>query len=587
MKQKKQRKIDKIGKKALPKKKKAIPLEILYSEAKRLAENNNLFGAESLYKVIFNSFPDETIAINKLAEISLKQKNYSLAQKRFDTALKANPNNAEALYHVGQTMFGQKEYDKAVDFLNKSLAADPSRVTGWNTLGRAYEHLNDEEKALQAYIKATKINPEYGNAWLNAGKIYHLSGAHEDALRYYGKALKTLKNSQAVYNNLGSLLKTMGRYKDSEDTYRKGIKLYPNSPGMLYNMGNLMRDECRPEEAIKCFEKSLKIDNDVPGVHWNLALAHLLSGNIKEGFKEYLWRWDYDQFPTKKRHFAQPMWDGKPFNGKTLFIYLEQGVGDWIQFARWIPEVVKKKGKTGKLIVECHSGLKKLFSEIPGVDHVQYREETPPPFDTQVPYMTLPYLFQNTLENMPKKTPYLTVPKAAKHKVSESVIKPTDNLKVGIVWAGNPQHGNDKNRSSSLRHWIPLFELDQISWFSLQKGQKEEEPRELKLANKIELLGPHFQDYSETAAVIEHLDLVISVDTSVAHLAGALGKPVWVLVPYSPDWRWLLEREDCPWYPTARIFRQDKSRTWASVMPKLREALSDQRFFKKSTQKSV
>ena len=587
MKQKKQRRIDAMGKKAMPKKKKGIPLEMLYAEAQKAFDQNNLDGAEIVYKLIFSYFPQESQAINKLAYIALRKQDYALAQKRFDTALKINPNDPEALRQVGYIFFNQKDRKKAIPLLEKSLKYDPSRPQTWNMLGRAYESTGDEDKALNAYVKAVEADPEYGNGWLNAGKIYHLSGNHEKALKFYDKALVTLRNSQAVYNNLGSLLKTMQRFDDSEKVYQKGIKLYPESPGMLYNLGNLMREQGRTQDAIKYFDQSLKINNDAPAVHWNLALAHLLDGNIKKGFEEYLWRWDYDQFPTKKRHFKQPMWDGKSFDGKTLFIYLEQGVGDWIQFARWIPKVAKMKGKTGKLIVECHGGLKKMFQEIEGVDHVQYREETPPTFDMQVPYMTIPYLLEETLDSMPKDVPYLKVPRAAKHRIPESVTKPTDNLKVGITWAGNPNHGNDKNRSSSLRHWLPLFELEGISWFSLQKGQKENEPQELKILDKVEVLGPHFQDYSETAAVMEELDLIITVDTSVAHMAGALGRPTWVLIPHVPDWRWLMDRDDSPWYPTARLFRQDESRTWASILPSLRKALADYRFFKSSSKQSA
>ena len=342
------------------------------------------------------------------------------------------------------------------------------------------------------------------------------------------------------------------------------------------NLGNAATAENRLHDAVAHYQHAIRLDPAMPDVHMNLGMALLKLGDLPAGFREFEWRWQTRQFtPFMPPH---PRWDGSPLPGKTLLVHTEQGAGDAIQFIRFVQQA---RQRVGKVLLITPDSLSALFATAAGVDEIRgagaIAEQA---FDVHISLLSLPMVLGTTLETIPAQTPYLSVPPDRQVDVFRMGDgRPTTGgkspLRVGIAWAGSPTQGNDRNRSARLADFAPLFEVPGIEWHSLQVGEKAEELQVAsgKLQVTIRNWQGELRDWADTAAVVSQLDLVISVDTGVAHLAGALGVPAWVLLCYAPDWRWLLERADSPWYPAARLFRQPRPKDWASVMAEAAAAL--------------
>jgi len=342
------------------------------------------------------------------------------------------------------------------------------------------------------------------------------------------------------------------------------------------NLGNAATAENRLHDAVAHYQHAIRLDPAMPDVHMNLGMALLKLGDLPAGFREFEWRWQTRQFtPFMPPH---PRWDGSPLPGKTLLVHTEQGAGDAIQFIRFVQQA---RERVGKVLLITPDSLSALFATAAGVDEIRgagaIAEQA---FDVHISLLSLPMVLGTTLETIPAQTPYLSVPPDRQVNVLRmGAGQPTTGgkspLRVGIAWAGSPTQGNDRNRSARLADFAPLFEVPGIEWHSLQVGEKAEELQVAsgKLQVTIRNWQGELRDWADTAAVVSQLDLVISVDTGVAHLAGALGVPAWVLLCYAPDWRWLLERADSPWYPAARLFRQPRPKDWASVMAEAAAAL--------------
>jgi hypothetical protein len=305
------------------------------------------------------------------------------------------------------------------------------------------------------------------------------------------------------------------------------------------------------------------VNPDFADAHWNLSFALLLAGNYEEGWQEYEWIW---RLKKPMHTLPQPVWDGADIKGKRILLYAEQGFGDVIQFVRYAPMVAEKGAE---VIVGCQKELKSLLKSLPGVSAVVAFGEALPHYDFQCPLPSLPRIFHTTLENMPSSVPYLHADFGSIAKWRDRLQNDTYSLNIGLTWAGSPGHLNDRNRSCPIDLFVPITRIDGVRLFSLQKDiPKQWTGSSLSEMDIIDYTGD-MEDFSDTAGIIMNLDLVITVDTVVAHLAGALGKPVWTLLPYSPDWRWMLNREDSPWYPTMRLFRQPSPGDWISVISKV------------------
>jgi Tfp pilus assembly protein PilF/ADP-heptose:LPS heptosyltransferase len=450
--------------------------------------------------------------------------------------LKRQPKNADILNLFGLIHCQRKEYDSAMQYIEKSLTVNPSNAFAQNNLGFCLSRLGRGDDALGFFEKALELNPYIYEAWENKGEIFYNRGLIDEAMNYFQKALQLNHNEANAWNNVGTCLLDMGKAR----------------------------------ESIQYFQKAIQIKHHFPDAHFNLGVAMLLLGDFKNGWFEYMWRWGFDEYHIPNWH--QPIWDGSEFTGKKLFIHAEQGLGDMIQFVRYIPLVANRGGK---IILQCHKELLPLIKNIEGVGQTIAREESLPVFDIHCPLLCLPMIFNTNLNNIPAQTPYIKADSILVKKWGERIKKDKSPIKVGLAWAGNTVHKKDRYRSIALEEFDPLGGIRGVTFYSLQKGTGSEQatnpPSGMKLIDYMD----EVIDFSDTAALIENLDLVISVDTSVAHLAGAMGKPVWTLIQYSPDWRWMLDREDSPWYPTMRLLRQSAIGDWNSVINKVSQELRE------------
>jgi hypothetical protein len=350
------------------------------------------------------------------------------------------------------------------------------------------------------------------------------------------------------------------RFEEAEALCREALQQSPDDAETCRTLGNLFYAQRRLDETRRCYDAALERHPDDAGTRWNRAMLLLLQGQFVEGWKEYEWRWRRPD--ARPRHFPQPAWDGQAIEGRRILIYSEQGLGDSIQFLRYLP-MVEQAG--GRVIFECHARLAKLLAGTPGMGEVIAGGVPLPEFDVHAPLLSLPRLFGTTLETLPSAVPYLAAP-AAPVEAWRGRLAKMPSLRIGLAWAGNPRNPDDSNRSIPPSELEPLTRLPGVSWINLQKDAG---PADLP----IHFLGG-CDDVTDTAALIANLDLVVSADTMVAHLAGALARPVWTLLPFAADWRWLLDREDSPWYPTMRLFRQPGPGRWKAVIEAVRNAIS-------------
>jgi hypothetical protein len=316
------------------------------------------------------------------------------------------------------------------------------------------------------------------------------------------------------------------------------------------------------------YERALELDPVSPGGHYNLALAYLREGRYREGWIHHEWRWDFRELKLRRREFAAPQWKGEPLHGETILLHAEQGLGDTLQFVRYAPLVAERGGR---VILEAQPRLVRLLRGLPGVSEVVARGQAPPEFAWQCPLMSLPLAFGTTMDTIPLRIPYLTADAAESRAMGERWAG--EGLRVGVAWAGNPQHRSDEQRSMPLRALLPLAQIPGIRWISLQRGPACMQMQPLLRDFPVLDASSDCRDFAETAALAATLDLIISVDTSVAHLAGAMGLPLWVALPRLADWRWMVEGERCAWYPAARLFRQRADGDWRDPVERMAEEL--------------
>jgi len=361
----------------------------------------------------------------------------------------------------------------------------------------------------------------------------------------------------------------LGKKDEALASYDRALKVRPDYAEALFNRGNTLHELKRFEEALASFDRALKVRPDYADALYNRGLLRLLVGQYKDGWADHEWRWEAKVFPGKRPKIDVPIWQGEDLSGRHLLVISEQGLGDTIQFARYLPLLVERKCKVTFLAPVLLKRLLKLsfqaieiVSELEGIHGI----------DFQVALTSLPHRFNTEPLSIPNKVPYLEIEPHLKMRWKDRI--GTQSFKIGIVWSGNPMHKNDHNRSMNLSLFLPLLDA-QATFVSLQTDIGPNDAALLKEQENILNFGEELKDFSDSAAIISNLDLVISVDTSVAHLAGALGKPIWVLLPFIPDWRWLLDREDSLWYPTARLFRQNDTRVWDTVIARVHTALHD------------
>lgn len=453
----------------------------------------------------------------------------------------------------------------AVDLFTLILAKSPYPVIHMNQ-GLALQGMKQHERALASFDKVIARVPDFAPAYNSRGISLYALKRYEEALASYDKAVALKPDDSAAYTNRGMTLHALDRYEDTLANCERAVALNPSHAALHNNLGNALQEMGRFADALACYDKAAAINPNYAEAHWNAGVVRLMTGDFERGWNEAEWRWKNPALGREPRHFTQPLWLGEPIDGKTILLHSEQGLGDTIQFCRYVPLVA---ARGAKVLLQVDSPLKRLLSDLDGVSYCITRQEHCPEFDVQCPLLSLPLAFGTRIQSIAAATPYLRAPSA---KRWEARLGPHDRPRIGLAWSGNPHHVHDRKRSIPLSAFLPLLNVS-ATFVGLQKDVRPSDEAVLTQRDDILNLGPLLADFADTASLISCLDLVISVDTSVAHLAGALAKPVWVLIPFLPDWRWLLDRNDNPWYPTARIFRQTIARDWNEVIDRVRVAL--------------
>jgi Flp pilus assembly protein TadD len=453
----------------------------------------------------------------------------------------------------------------AVECYRDALTLDPRSHTAYNQLGILFAALGDTATALTFLQAAVTLHPRGADIHNNLGNVHFEREEVEAAIAHYVKAIEIDPEVAAYYNHLGNALRVAERIADAELCIRKALVLHPDYAEAHANLGFLLLEKQRLQLAEEHYRQAIALKPDFALAHTCLARLLLRKGDFAAGWREQEWRWLWKDFPTPKRNFTQPQWRGEDVRAQRLFLHAEQGFGDTLQFLRYVPMAA---ARGAEVILEVHPELRRLAERMPGVSQVISRGDVVPAFDRHCPLLSLPLAFGTELATIPAATPYLQ----AGTDVPEWVRREDGKFRVGLVWAGSPKDKVDRKRSLALPALAPLFAAPGVAFYSLQCGSAAEEARNSALAFAGQL--PESSDFADTAAAVAHLDLVISADTAVAHLAGALGKPVWVLLPSLADWRWLTDREDSPWYPSARLFRQQTAGDWGPVVDQVADQLS-------------
>jgi tetratricopeptide (TPR) repeat protein len=463
------------------------------------------------------------------------------------------------LFHsdLGCLLHNQGKLDEAMACYQRALDIDPEFSMAVNNMGVALRSQGKLDQARSCYERALEIQPDYPEATFNLGNVLADLKRTDQALACYFRAVALKPAYVEAHYNLGNVLKDQRRLDEAVDCYNRALALQPGHVDACCNLGTALKSQKKLDEALRAYERALAIQPDHAVAQWNRSLVQLLQGNLTEGLRNYEWRLKVMESP---RNFPQPQWDGKPLNGARILLHTEQGLGDCLQFLRYLPMV---EAAGGKILIELPRGMRRMGKALPGVAAVFEAGWPQPQFEFHCPLMSLPVTLGTTLENIPAQVPYLPVPEDALREAT-ALFEPTARLRVGLVWRGSPTHAEDNLRSVSFPLLEPLFGVANTEFFSLQLGAGT---AELAATNaKITDLAPAISDVADTAALLTQLDLLITVDTSVAHLAGALGRPVWVLLQHVPDWRWMMDREDSPWYPTMRLFRQRQPDDWQPVI---------------------
>jgi tetratricopeptide (TPR) repeat protein len=480
------------------------------------------------------------------------------------TAIRLKADYAQAFNNISIARRRQGKHDDAIAASRKAIAIKPDYYRAYNSLGIALKEQGDVQNAVAAYRECLQLNPDFVDALNNLGIALAESGHGEEAICLYQRAIQLRPDYAKAHHNLGCALAGLGQLEAALAAYRKAIDLQPGFAEAVSNMGLALSGICQFDEAIAAFDRAIELRPDFAEAHVNRAMALLVRGDFERGLPEYQWRLQVrllSKDPSSR--IAQTQWSGGSLEGRTIFLHAEQGFGDTLQFVRFVPLVIERGGR---VILGCHPQLARLLRNVPGIERIVTIDEAMPDFDLHCPLASLPLAFGTRLNSIPAQVPYL---KASSDRVENwsRRLGPRDGrLRVGLAWAGNPKFKGDLTRSTHLSQLAPLAEVPGVRFYSLQKGPAGSQAAAPPPGMELIDLGPELEDFADTAAVMSLLDLVVSTDTSVPHLAGALGRPVWVMLQYSPDWRWLLDREDSPWYPTMRLFRQKSLGDWAGVV---------------------
>ena len=533
-------------------------VEALLKEAMALYRNEKVDEAVTTLREAIRLEPGAAVAHNNLGVALRALGRVPEAIDSYRCALARNNNNADTHYNLGNALRETGNLEEATESYLQALEYRPDYVAAESNLGLTLMDLGRFEEAVESFERARCLDPGEVEINLNLGIGLLEQNKLAAAESIFRLSTAEWPEDVRVIHNLAVVLNRQNQSDEALRTSERAVETDPAFVPALALLGQILVDMGRCEEALEYFDRTISIDGENLGAHLGKARSFLLMGKLSDGWEEAEWRWRREENPPRK--FSEPEWDGSALKGRTLLLYAEQGLGDTIQFARYA-SCVEKSG--GRIILECQKTLMGLFVDMPSIDAVISVGQPMPDFDVQAALMSVPRLLGTTLDTIPAEVGYVK-----RRKVSEGVVlnqSPDGAVNVGIVWAGSPTHDNDVNRSCSIAHFIKLMGIPGLAFYSLQKGAAESDIGKYGCQSMVQDIGKRLMDFSDTADVVDVLDLVITVDTAVAHLAGAMGKRVWVLLPFSPDWRWMLGREDSPWYPRMRLYRQEAPGDWPEV----------------------
>ena len=504
--------------------------------------------------------------------IALRQQGlHGEAFKAFDAATRITPDDAEAWLHHGDALASMRRPAEAVTSYQQALKLHPGHADAAFRCGLLLRNLGRTEEALSCLDLCDQLHPDNGAVLEQRGLVLHDLKRFEEALDANLRAHAQRPASAELCNNIGAALLKLRRYEEALSWFDRSLVLLPGSVTVLISKAAALARMLRLDEALAVYAQAEAIDPGNADIALLVSELQLLTGDFEAGWIGREARWK-SRMTAGYPDLLQPVWLGDgPVEGKTILVFADEGLGDTIQFARYVPMLA---GRGARVLLWVDDPLASLLSGLPGVSRLLTKSDPLPAFDLHCPICSLPLAFGTRLETIPCDA-YLPQPSEARVQAWEGRLQdrlgPRGKLRVGLAWSGNPKHWNDHNRSLQLRQLLPLLDLD-AAFVSLQKDPRPDDRAQLENTDIVDLAA-HLTDIAETAALVSCLDLVITVDTGVAHLAGALGRPTWVLLPSTPDWRWLLGRDDSPWYRSVRLFRQDQRRDYASVIARVREAL--------------
>jgi tetratricopeptide (TPR) repeat protein len=531
---------------------------------------------------------------------------HDAALNNFDAALRLRADYAEAHFYRGLALNGLGRFHAALESYDNAIQFEPGNAAAYNNRGILLGKLNWHLTAIESYDKAIQFKADFVEAHINRGvslrelRQFHAaiksydnalqiepnhSGAYNNrgvalfdlrllpaAIASYDKAIQFSPDNANAYNNRGMALDYLRHYNEAVESYNRAVDLDPSFADAWSNRGTTLADLGRRAEAVQSYKKAIEINPDHADAHWNMSLCFLQLGNFKRGWAGYEWRWKLTDSELQTRTFAQPLWLGESLIGKTILLHADEGFGDALQFCRYAP-LLHYQG--ARVVLEVRNPLVSLLAHLKGVAEVVAYGDVLPSFDVHCPMGSLPRAFNADANTIPLAAGYL---RSTAKDLDKWRSKLGDRNKplIGLAWSGNRKHGNDHNRSVALADLARALPSG-FEYVSLQKEMSEADQAVLKSRPDISTFSAELTDFTDTAALCDLVDVVVSVDTSVVHLAGALGRPVWVLLPFNPDWRWLLDRTDSPWYDSTKLYRQERPGDWQSVFERIRTDLESLR----------
>jgi tetratricopeptide (TPR) repeat protein len=539
------------------------------------AQSQNMAAATAIVEKGLALHPEAADLHYLSGNLKLHQGQLEGAVAAYRRALSINPEHPEAHYNCGIALQGANRASEALESFDAALRARPDYAAAHLGRGNVLRSLDRRAEAVASYERAAQLKPIDDLDLLNnIGLMLRDLKRPEGALASFDRALQLKPDFAEALSNRGLVLQELDRFDEALADYDRSLQIKSGLVDAHANRGNALQEMARHEEALASYQRALEIRPGYEAIYLNESLSRLVLGDLPGGWPKYEWRWQNNSETPPARLYSEPVWRGQePLDGKTLLLYAEQGLGDTIQFCRYAKSV---SDLGAKVLLSVQPPLVPLLQGLAGVERILVQGEAPPPFDYHCPLLSLPLAFATSLQTIPKTGAYIRPAGpgfAERLEAWQARLGSKDKPRIGLVWSGNAHHKNDRNRSIPLSAFATIVSA-KASFVSLQTEARPADAAVLAQRGDIAWYGAELVDFAETAALIAQLDLVISVDTSVAHLAAAMGKPVWLLLPANPDWRWLLGRDDSPWYPTMRLFRQSRHGDWSDVLSRVKDGIA-------------